>query len=305
MNLRAHWLAWRRDVVVFASLCLGAVGLGLVFNRAESWVRVGLTTFLPDLLHHVTIDDDAEDGAGRRTATSPWIYRVRVAPGQTVWVRNVVGPVSVEPAVGEFLEVRAVRSFRRSDPASVALVATPNPGGVAICVTSGDSLPCVPGKDVTGTRPHTDVAVQFTLRVPRGVRLDITTVSGAVRVRGASAPVAVRAVNGGIDVETSEGPVTAVTVNGPVRARMRAFGDTGAVSLATVNGAITAELPVHLDAVVDAATLRGRVESAFPLTSSDALVTHRVSGTVGAGGRRVVLHAVNGSIRLLEVRATP
>lgn len=306
MTLRIHWLAWRRDVVALAILCAAAVVFGLLINWTGPRLHSALASWAPGLARHVTIDADASDSSlPPLTQADPWTYRAPISPGQRLWVRNVVGPVSVEPTTGSFVEIRAVKSFRRSDPASVALVATPNREGLAVCAVGVDSLVCAPGVEITGPHRHSDVAVAFTIRVPYGVRIDIATVSGAVHVRGASAPVTVRTVNGAVDAETDAGPVNAVTVNGSVRAIVRGFGDTGSVQLATVNGAVTAELPAHLDAVIEAATLHGRVVSDFPLTLEDALVAHRASGTVGTGGRKVELHTVNGSVRLLEVPPKP
>src|SRR6058998_2465657 len=104
-------------------------------------------------------------------------------------------------------------------------------------------------------------AVDFRVRLPAGARLDAMTVSGAVSVAHASAPLVAATVNGAIDAETSAGPVRAMSVNGSVRARMSAFGDTGEVSLLTVNGAATAELPRRLDADVEATTMNGSIET--------------------------------------------
>jgi len=104
-------------------------------------------------------------------------------------------------------------------------------------------------------------------------------------------------VNGAIDAETSAGPVRAMSVNGSVRARMSAFGDTGEVSLLTVNGAATAELPRRLDADVEATTMNGSIETDYPLEVTGKIGKH-LRGTVGAGGRKVHITTVNGAISL-------
>jgi len=123
------------------------------------------------------------------------------------------------------------------------------------------------------------------------------TVSGAVNVAHASAPLVAATVNGAIDAETSAGPVRAMSVNGSVRARMSAFGDTGEVSLLTVNGAATAELPRRLDADVEATTMNGSIETDYPLEVTGKIGKH-LRGIVGAGGRKVHITTVNGAISL-------
>jgi len=140
--------------------------------------------------------------------------------------------------------------------------------------------------------------VDFTVRLPRGVRLGATTVNGSVRVEGASAPLVAASVNGQVDAVTSRGPVSAVSVNGNVHARMRAFDDTGEVSLVTVNGTATAELPPQLDADVEAATVNGSINTDYPLPVTGKFTSKHCKGTIGSGGRRIHVMTVNGSINL-------
>jgi DUF4097 and DUF4098 domain-containing protein YvlB len=73
------------------------------------------------------------------------------------------------------------------------------------------------------------------------------------------------------------------------------------VKLTTVNGTVTLELPAGLDATVSANTVNGGITSAFPLKTTDKLVVHHATGVIGAGGRRVELNTVNGSVRLKRV----
>src|SRR5207253_6982021 len=158
--------------------------------------------------------------------------------------------------------------------------------GITICALwgSGDNV-CGPGEAYKQRSvSHNDVRVHFTVRLPRGVAVGATTVTGTVRVVGASAPVVAGTVNGDVDAETARGPVNAYSVNGSVRAAMRDFGDTGAVKLITVNGSVTAELPARLDATVNANTVNGSIVSEFPLDVTGKFVARHASGQIGAGG---------------------
>jgi hypothetical protein len=199
--------------------------------------------------------------------------------------------------------VEAVKTFSESDPQTVRLVAVPGKDGIAICALWRDEESrCGTGDSFQiGSLGHSDVDVQFTVRLPRGVRVDANTVTGGVEVKGATAPVVVKTVDGEVSVETAQGPVNAFNVNGGIHAIIRGFADSGAVRLTTVNGAVTAELPARLDATVRAKTVNGSIASDFPLTMSGNLVAHRADGVVGAGGRRVELNAVNGSIHLKAI----
>jgi hypothetical protein len=69
---------------------------------------------------------------------------------------------------------------------------------------------------------NNDVSVEFQVRVPRGVKVAVETVNGAVSVAGATSEVDASTVNGEVDVSTTGGPVNATNVNGNVRARWAA-----------------------------------------------------------------------------------
>ena len=308
MDLKAFWLGWRRDIVRFVALCVTALAVGLLINHAKAGVHEGLTHLLPSgSLDGLTGGLDFDAPLGPRRTGKTWTYRARLSPGQSVWVRDMRGPITVEPARGDSLEVTAVKSFSRSDPGSVRVVAVPTSDGIAICALWGDGKEggrCGPGDDYKAGSAHdNDVGVQITVRLPRGVRIRATTVTGSVRVAGATAPVVAGTVDGDVVTETMRGPVQAYSVNGSVHATVRGFADTGAVKLTTVNGSVTLELPAGLDATVSAHTINGPIASDFPLTTTGRLVAHHAAGVIGDGGRRVELNAVNGSVRLKRIAA--
>jgi hypothetical protein len=314
--LSSFWQTWRREIIRGGVLFVGVIAVGLCVRYVVARAKEGVAHGLPALRNlrqlrglgngNFNIGDMS---AGPRTTAPKWTYSLRVGPKQWVWIRNANGAVHVEPGTGDLVQVTAVKSYRQSDPASVRLQAVPYAGGVAICALWPGSGGCAPGEgaaDGPGGGMHrgpgggNDVAVDFTVRVPRRVRVGAITVNGSVTITGASAPVVAASVNGAVDAETSAGPVTATSVNGSVHARVRAFSDTGEVSLTTVNGSATAELPAKLDAEVEASTLTGGIETDYPLTVTGK-VGKQMQGTLGAGGRKVHITTVNGSITMRKV----
>src|ERR1700688_2776437 len=134
MDPKSFWRGWRRDIVRLVALCLAALTVGVVINHAKAGVHEGLHHLLPSgSLDGLTGDLDFDTPAGPRKSGATWTYRLRPAPGESVWVRNMRGAITVEPSRGDSLEVTAVKSFSRSDPESVRLVTVPSSGGVAIC----------------------------------------------------------------------------------------------------------------------------------------------------------------------------
>jgi len=88
------------------------------------------------------------------------------------------------------------------------------------------------------------------------------------------------------------------SVNGDVHARIRGFADTGEVSVTTVNGSATLELPASLDADVEANTINGAISTDYPLAVTGKFTKHTLKGTLGRGGRDVHITTVNGSVQL-------
>jgi len=308
--MNAFWQTWRREIIRGAVLFFGVIALGLCIRYVIVRARQGVVDNLPVALRSLrglrdlknlpnNFDFDPDAYGGPRDTADTWQYRAKVAPQHWVWIRNTVGSVRVEAAKGDSLEVVAVKTHHRSDAASVHIETVKVADGIAICAVWGQGRGrCGPGEDFKpSSLRHNDVAVDFTLRLPKRVRLGASTVNGAVHVANATAPLVVATVNGDVDAETSAGPVRATSVNGSVRARMRAFGDTGEVALFTVNGAATAELPVQLDADVEASTGNGAIETDYPLVVTGKLGKH-LQGTLGAGGRQVRITTVNGAINL-------
>jgi putative adhesin len=296
----AFWDAWRKEIIRGTVLFCAVLSLGLFVHYAIGRAREGVTNRLPVALRELRDNLDPELNGGPRAAGDTWTYRAKLTPHQWVWIHNTNGSVTVEPAKGDSLEVTAVKSYRHSNPASVRLVAAPYDGGVAICAAwSGRDDRCEPGEDFKlGMARRNDVAVEFTVHVPRRIRLGVITVNGGVHVTGATAPVVAKTVSGDVDAETAAGPVRAVSVNGSVRARIRGFADSGEVSLTTVNGSVTAELPARLDADMDASTVNGSINTDYPLTVTGKFVSHELHGSLGRGGRPVRITTVNGSINL-------
>src|SRR5438445_346666 len=205
MDLKTFWLGWRRDILRVAAFCAAALALGVLINHARGRAhraREQLVGLLPRGLGGLPEglgEDDADSSAAPRVPGERWTYHAPVARGQWVWVRDRAGSVTVEPTRGESLEVRAEKTFGHSDPSSVRVVAVPGNDGITICALwgSGDNV-CGPGEAYKQRSvSHNDVRVHFTVRLPRGVAVGATTVTGTVRVVGASAHVILNPAAGG------------------------------------------------------------------------------------------------------------
>jgi len=296
----AFWDTWRKEIIRGAALFCTVLVIGFAVHAAHRAVHDTVMNDLPVALRDLRSEFTRDDGGPGRSTAATWTYHAKLGAKQWVWIRNTRGSVTVEPSKGDSLQVSAVKTYRSSDTASVRLVAVPYDGGIAVCAIWGSESGCGPGQgdiQFRGGR-HNDVAVDFTVRLPRNAGLGATTMVGDVHVMAAHGPLVIHTVSGDVDVATAKGPVKVESMNGDVRVRVEAFGDTGGVSATTINGSVTAELPAQLDAQVEATTVNGSINTDYPLTVNGQFTGRNVKGTLGRGGREVHLKTVNGSIKL-------
>jgi hypothetical protein len=229
----------------------------------------------------------------------------RITSGKWLYVRDLNGSIRVERATGDRAEVTAVKRSRRGNPEDVRIETRrigSDDGDVIICAFWTENASC----DEDGYRSHgdnnrrdhdNDTSVEFTVKLPAGVRLNVSTVNGGVTVAGATSEVRASTVNGRVSAASSGGPVNASTVNGDIDVRMRELG-TGDLEYSTVNGSIEIEVPANLDADLDMRTVNGSLSADFPITLQGRVNPRRMRATIGKGGRRIRLETVNGSVEL-------
>jgi hypothetical protein len=145
--------------------------------------------------------------------------------------------------------------------------------------------------------------VQYTLKVPRTMILDMSTVNGKIATRGIDGETEATSVNGTIDVEvTGAHEVEAETVNGRVKAKfLTAFNGA---KFSTVNGGVEAILPEQASFSVDLAQVNGDFEAAFPLAINSNPGRRRVSGEVNGGQHELKITTVNGDVELARLNGT-
>lgn len=226
-----------------------------------------------------------------------------IPEGRWISVRNLNGNVEVTRG-GDKVEVIALRRTRRGDPDFVRFeVQKFGPGGqnVLICALWGENSDC----DEDNYRGRTDrrmrendVVVDFSIRVPKGVKVAARTVNGDVRVDDAAAEVDAESVNGGVIVSTVGGPVNAQTTNGSVRATMGKFDLNSDLRFSSVNGSVVVEFMGEIDANIELTTTNGHFLTDFPVTITGRIDPRHLRATLGKGGPRIRLETVNGNVEL-------
>lgn len=145
-----------------------------------------------------------------------------------------------------------------------------------------------------------DLRIEYRLKVPAGLELDMNTVNGRITTRGIDGDTEATSVNGTIDVEVSgENELQATTVNGRVKARF--LKDFTGAKFRTVNGGVEATLPQSASFSVDLAQVNGDFEAAFPLSVHSNPGRRRVSGDVNGGQHSLKIVTVNGDVELAKL----
>ena len=146
--------------------------------------------------------------------------------------------------------------------------------------------------------------IDYTLRVPPSVNVELHTVNGRIDVAGVAGESTLTTVNGRINAAVAgTNELTAKTVNGRVEARFT-NGFTGA-RLKTVNGAITAYIPQSASFYGDFSQVNGDFEASFPLNIHSNPGSRRVSGEVNGGRYELRIATVNGDIHVENGGAPP
>lgn len=235
-----------------------------------------------------------------------WSERV-----QQVRIQGISGDVRAELASGNRVEVVARRTGR--DAGRIRVEAVESGDGVTICAVypgsggRGDG-PCRGEGRGNGVRVR-DARVDFVVRVPAGVRLNVGIVDGDVNATGLRSPVQVATVSGDVRLSTT-GSAEANTVDGDIDA---AFGASeGRMRFNTVSGDVTLRLGANVGARVRANTLSGEIDSDFPLDRGgrprrgnggvNVQIGAQASGTIGRGGAELGINTLSGDVRIVRAR---
>lgn len=276
----------------------------------------------------------AQDIVGRTETTFTMQEAVRA--GQWVRIASPNGAVRITEG-GDRLEVHATKDVSRGRAEAIGFVVRRLDDGVTVCAVYESADECRPDGSLEHSRrsgrDRTDrqVRVDFTVRVPAGVRLragsgngDVSVTGGAevearsgngrvdvsaaarqvrassgngrITVQGARGPVDASTGNGDVHVTTSLGPVTATSGNGDIDVDIEALSGSPDMNFSTGNGRVTVAVPANFGAQLETHTGHGSISVDFPLTTQGTLTRSSIRGTIGSGGGRLTMRTGNGDL---------
>lgn len=236
------------------------------------------------------------------STANPFHWTGKLTTGQTLAIKDVSGNINVQGSPGDQVEVTADK--RGSGADNVRIQVLQDSQGVTICAIfpngrGGDASSCEPGPSWHEhlRRGVNHARVDFTVRMPRDVRLLARNINGGVNATGLGAVADATTVNGSLKVDTAEW-AKLTTVNGSVIASFGKADWPDQLRVASVNGGIDLTLPADLNTSFEYQSANGRFNTDFPLRVQGHISPQNISGTIGHGGRDLKLETVNGNVAL-------
>lgn len=232
------------------------------------------------------------DFVPRAEAREEWKKTYTVETGATLEIENGNGTVTVRPSSGPDIEIVATRIAKAgSEEAAKKLLAdtTIDESASASAVRLSSR---VRRTDWGGTQYQ----VNYEVRAPAGVALDISATNGTVDVSGWTGRVEMSATNGSLEGRGLRGGVEASTTNGRIEISLDALHESG-VSLETTNGRVVLALPRDAKARLQARVTNGGIEvDGLSAEASPSNTRRRYDATLNGGGAPISIETTNGAI---------
>jgi hypothetical protein len=242
--------------------------------------------------------------AGAQTRVSPgkpFDWTGQIASGGKLRIIDVHGDIHVTAASGDRVVVHADVRSRGGHDGDLTFDVVPDGSDMLICARWSDGPPCtaegIRHRGYDSDNDGESAKADFTVQLPRNLRVNVGTGNGAVDVAGTGSDVEASSGNGVVRVSGATGRVDASSGNGEVTVENAG----GPVSASTGNGTVTVALPANFSADLDAETGHGAITSDFPLQISGRFGTSHMSGTIGSGGPRIHLSSGNGDLILRKI----
>jgi len=278
--------------------------------------------------------------AAAQTSDTKQVFNDQIATGAWLRIRSHKGEIRVTEAPGSTATVTARTRYRYSDSDDVRYEVKRDGQNITICSITVRTRRCdAEGYDSRGynDRGRGEGSADFTVALPRGVKLLASTGNGEIDIRNAGAEVKASSGNGEVNISnvrgsveahsgngeisvdnadgevdastgngtirvtTSRGPVSAHTGNGSIDVAMKSLPRNDDMDFTTGNGSITVAFPSNLSARIDANGSFRNFETDFPIDMGRGWSSNHVRGTIGNGASNIHFSTGNGQIRLRKI----
>jgi len=234
-------------------------------------------------------------------ATETWSRSYKVADKGRFELINVNGKIIAEATDGAEVVVEGRKTAKaRSDEAAKDLLTR-----MEIREEVGESTVRVESRPprLSG---FSSQEIEWTVKVPKGVVIDVRTTNGGVRLSNLSNEIHAKSTNGGVRAENIDPSVLeASTVNGGIEIEIsKALEANDSIDMEAVNGGVTLRLTADSKATIEARCVNGgvKVEEGLEIKRDEEPQEferrRRLTGTMNGGGAKVRMSTTNGGVRL-------
>ena len=241
-------------------------------------------------------------------AEETWSRTYKLADKGRLELINVNGKITAQATDGPDLIVEGKKTAKaRSDEAAKDLLTK-----LEIREEAGDSTVRIESRPprLSGFSSH---EIEWTIKVPKGIVLDLRTTNGGVRLNNLTNEVHAKSTNGGVRGEKLDSNVVeASTVNGGIEIELvspLASGDS--VDMEAVNGGVTLMLSPDSKASIEARCVNGGVhvedlsiKRPDEGNQNDFERRRRLTGDMNGGGAKVRMSTTNGGVRLSPTKGS-
>ena len=272
--------------------------------------------------------------AGAQTGDNAEVFRGQISEGSWLRVRTMKGDVQVREAAGRDVVVTARRRYGMRQRGDITFEVKRDGSNVTVCAMWERTRQCDADGYNSGRGWDSDTgSADFTVEIPRGVKLVAATGNGEVTVRGttsdveaasgngdvtvdggasviagsgngdirvdhATGRVKANSGNGNIRVATASGPVGANTGNGRIDVDMASLSDNSDMVFNTGNGSISVSAPANLSADIESNVPYNNFDTDFAFEIPAHWNSRRIQGSINGGGRRIRFNTGNGRVTL-------
>jgi hypothetical protein len=207
------------------------------------------------------------------------------APGATIEVSGINGPVEIDTASSTTAVVHIIRSANTQEDLAHHRILVDH---------SSSSLV------VHGEEDHSRAKVRqhVMLTVPRAASLKVSGVNGRVKAGEFDGPATISGINGRVEVGQAIGYSTITGINGAINITLARLGERG-LHMSGINGSIDLKFADELNADLEVSSINGQVYTELPnVTMQGKWSPTNFHARIGSGGAPITISGVNGRIKL-------
>jgi DUF4097 and DUF4098 domain-containing protein YvlB len=235
----------------------------------------------------------------RETLRDEWHQTYQLAPGGRLTLRNINGAAHIQGWERNEVRIDAVkRAYKRErlDEAHIEVHADSD----SIDIRTRYPYDEMNFTDDYPGRYDNPASVEYTLSVPRGVRLEnLELINGGLDLSNLSGEIHASCINGKLTARDLSGEAKLSTINGTLDAAFAQLNADKPLSLNSVNGEVLLTIPSDANAEIKATTVHGAITNNFGLpVHRGRYVGTDLAGRIGNGSARIRLDNVNGVINV-------